>query len=127
MVSSHSWGITCRIRRDIIGKVSTYYKGDMLFESRLGNHRVLVDVPTSMGGSDRAPTPPEYFIASLGSCVGAFVVNYCQQAGLDAAGLKVDVAFDKAEDPTRLTNQKISITLPHADCKKREEAFSSAW
>ena len=32
-----------------MGKVTTYYKGDMLFESKLGNHSVLIDVPTGPG------------------------------------------------------------------------------
>ena len=106
-----------------MGKVSTYYKGDMLFESQIGNHKVLVDVPDVMNGSDRAPTPPDYFVASLGSCVAAFVANYCQQVGLDPSGLRVDVTFDKAEDPTRLINLKVSIYVPNAEFKKREKAF----
>ena len=56
-----------------MAKITTYYKGDMLFESKLGAHSVIIDVPAGMGGKDRGPTPPEIFIASLGSCVGAFV------------------------------------------------------
>jgi uncharacterized OsmC-like protein len=42
----------------------------MSFETTLGNHRLLIDVPASMGGKDRGPTPPELFVASLGSCGG---------------------------------------------------------
>ena len=103
--------------------VTTAYKGDMLFESQLGNHKVLVDVPAGMGGSDRAPTPPEYFIASLGSCVGAFAATYCHQAGIDTRDMTVDVSYEKIDNPTRLTNLKITIKLPHGDCKNREQAL----
>ena len=52
-----------------MSKVSTILKGNMLFETQIRNHRVQIDVPPSMGDQDRGPTPPEFFVASLGSCV----------------------------------------------------------
>lgn len=106
-----------------MGKLTTYYKGDMLFESKVGNHSILIDVPPAMGGSDRSPTPPEFFVASLGSCVAAFVANYCHQVGIDSRDMSVDVTFDKAEDPTRLVNLKVQINLPYGDVEKREKAI----
>jgi uncharacterized OsmC-like protein len=106
-----------------MGKVRTEYKGDMLFESQLGKHTIKVDVPASWGGQDRGPTPPEFFIASLGSCVAALVANYCRKSGLDASGLNVDVTFDKVEDPTRLVNVQVDIDLPNADISGREKAI----
>jgi uncharacterized OsmC-like protein len=106
-----------------MARVSTTYKGEMLFETQLGRHNVLIDVPPSMGGNDRGPTPPEFFVASLGSCVAALVANYCNNAAIDITDLSVDVEFDKAEDPTRLTNVKVLIHLPHADLNGREAAI----
>ena len=106
-----------------MSKITTYYKGDMLFESKLGNHDILIDVPSNMGGRDRGPTPPELFVASLGSCVGAFVANYCNQTNVDAQGMTVDITFDKAGPPTRLVNLKVKINLPNGECKNREKAL----
>ncbi|NLF01371.1 MAG: OsmC family protein [Anaerolineales bacterium] len=106
-----------------MGKITTTYKGDMLFESKMGNHSVLVDVPASMGGSNRAATPPELFIASLGSCVGAFVVQYCNQKGISTQDMSVDVTFDKADDPTRLVNLKVTVNLPCGECAPRAKAL----
>lgn len=60
--------------------IETTYRGDMEFETVLGSHRLVIDAPASMGGKDRGPTPPELFVASLGSCVGAFVASYCGRA-----------------------------------------------
>jgi putative redox protein len=103
--------------------ITTTYKGGMLFESQVGNHKVTIDVPTDMGGADRAPTPPQYFVISLGSCIAAFIAAYCQQAGIDATGLSVDVSFDKVENPTRLINLKVRVKLPRADCEVRKQAL----
>ncbi len=106
-----------------MGKISTYYMGDMLFESEIGNHKLVIDVPPAMGGSDRGPTPPDVFVASLGSCVGAFVAQYCERNGVNTADLSVDVTFDKADDPTRLVNLKVTVNLPHGECKQRKAAI----
>jgi len=106
-----------------MGKIRTEYKGDWLFESTVGDHKVLIDVPGDWGGQNRGPTPPEYFIASLGSCVGALVANYCNKAGLDTDGLTVDVTFDKVSDPVRLENLDVTIDLPNADISGREKAI----
>lgn len=103
--------------------ITTTYKGDMLFESHLGNHTVQIDVPPPMGGSNRGPTPPELFVASLGSCVGAFAATYCQKAGIDTRDMYVDVSFDKADSPTRLINLAITVHLPNGDCQGREKAL----
>ena len=106
-----------------MAKITTYYKGDMLFESKLGNHSVIVDVPAGMGGQDRGPTPPELFIASLGSCVAALVAQYCGRSGIDASDMTVDVSFDKVDDPTRLTNLKVRVDLPHGQYADRQAAI----
>jgi uncharacterized OsmC-like protein len=103
--------------------ITTTYLGDMRFRTKLGDHALLIDVPAEMGGQNRGPTPPQLFVASLGSCVAAFIANYCEKAGVDDSGLAVDVEFDKAEDPTRLVNLRIVIRLPNASCGHREEAL----
>jgi uncharacterized OsmC-like protein len=103
--------------------ITTTYQGDMAFETMLGRHRLLIDVPAAMGGKDRAPTPPELFVASLGSCVAAFVASYCQRVGLDSRELTVEVSYDKAEEPTRLVGLTVTIRLPHAVCGDRQEAI----
>ena len=103
--------------------ITTTYLGDMRFRTKLGDHALLIDVPAEMGGQNRGPTPPQLFVASLGSCVAAFIANYCEKAGIDDSGLAVDVQFDKAEDPTRLVNLGIVIRLPSASCGHREEAL----
>jgi len=103
--------------------ISTAYLGDMLFETTMGNHTIQIDVPATMGGTDRGPTPPELFIASLGSCIGAFAATYCEKSGIDTRDMTVDFNFDKAQDPVRLVNLKAIVKLPHGNCDRREKAI----
>jgi uncharacterized OsmC-like protein len=105
--------------------ITTRYMGDMLFESQMGNHRLITDVPAAMGGSDRGPTPPQVFIASLGSCIGAFVASYCKHTEIDMQDMAIEVTFDKADNPTRLTNISVTINIPNGNgaCAQREEVL----
>ncbi len=103
--------------------IRTQHKGDMLFETQLGRHKLQIDVPASMGGSDRGPMPPDVFVASLGACVAALVADYCNRANLNIDGLTVDVAYEKASDPTRLVDVHIKVHLPKADISGREKAI----
>lgn len=108
-----------------MGKITSCHKGDMLFETTIGNHVVINDVPVTpaWGGKDRAPTPPEYFIASLSSCIAAFVVQYCEQSDLDSHNMSVDVLFDKEDKPSYLKNIKVQINLPSAEIQGRQDAI----
>lgn len=106
-----------------MAKITTFYKGDMLFESQIRDHSIIIDVPDSMGGSDRGPMPPELFVASLGSCIGAFVAQYCENNGIDDTDMQVEMTFDKADDPTRLVDLKATVLLPKGDCKARVKAI----
>ncbi|MCG2786006.1 MAG: OsmC family protein [Anaerolineae bacterium] len=103
--------------------ITTHYKGNMLFETVMGKHTLTIDVPTEMGGSDRGPQPPQIFIASLGSCIGAFVAQYAERVGMDASGMTVDINFEKVADPTRLVNLKAVVKLPNAECGQRINAI----
>lgn len=99
-----------------MSKVITYAKGDNLFESVVGDHRILVDSPDSWGGSNRGPMPPQLFMASLGSCVAVLVNHFCCQHGLCNDELTVEVEYDKADHPSRFTNIRVTVRLPKASC-----------
>ena len=43
-----------------------------------GKHQFEVDEPSSLGGSDRAPTPYDYLLAALGSCTSMTVALYAR-------------------------------------------------
>jgi len=104
-------------------KITTVYKGSMLFETQMGRHNLVIDVPASMGGSDRGPIPPQIFVASLGRCIGAFVAEYCERNNIDTTGMTVDMHYEKAVSPTRLTNLKATVRLPNGTCGERVQAI----
>jgi len=99
-----------------MSRVTTTFKGDTLFEAKLGNHTLTIDGPEIWGGKDRGPLPPQLFMASIGSCVGVLVSNFCREHDLDASDLQVHVDYDNTEYPTRFENIWVKIDLPNAVC-----------
>jgi uncharacterized OsmC-like protein len=75
-----------------------------------------------MNGRDRGRTPPQLFVASLASCLAVFATSYCNNSGINAAGLSVTLSFDKLTKPTRLGNFKAVISIPRGNMGDKEKA-----
>ena len=44
-------------------EITVNHKGEMEFETKIGNHKLTIDIPPENNGKDRGPTPPQLFIA----------------------------------------------------------------
>jgi uncharacterized OsmC-like protein len=55
--------------------------------------------------------------------VGVLVADYCERVGIDADGLAVDVDYQWASDPSRLSDIKVTIDLPNAELNGRARAI----
>lgn len=95
-----------------MASIAVENKGDMAFEVKIGNRTMMMDVPPSMGGKDRAPTPTDVFAASLAACINALVSAYCRDMKMACDGLKVTLDYEKLEKPSRLGKFKARIIMP---------------
>lgn len=87
---------------------------DVKFEIGARNHTVVSDQPQQNGGHDEGMTPPELFLASLGSCAAFYASAYLRKKNLPREGVEVRVTAEKAGPPARLDNFKIEILIPLA-------------
>ncbi len=87
------------------------------FEASARGHRVICDQPLDNGGSDQGMTPPEYLLASLGTCAGFYAAQYLATRSLPADGLEVRVTAEKSLQPARLGSFRIDVTVPALDPK----------
>jgi uncharacterized OsmC-like protein len=58
---------------------------------RIGDRVVKVDQPETIGGTDRAPNPVQFALASLGSCVAHTYRFWSEKLDIPMDGLQVDV------------------------------------
>lgn len=93
-------------------EVQVEHLGAVQFEIKARQHTIASDQPAENGGFDEGMTPPELFLASLGSCAAFYAAAYLRKYKLAAEGTRVRVTADKVKDPARLDNFRISVDIP---------------
>lgn len=109
-----------------MNNVTVAYKGGIKFEAAAGKHRITVDLPGEKGGTDEGMTPPDLFIASLGTCIGVYVVRYCQNAKIDAEGCVISLDWRLSDDKRSIAAVEAKVHLPKADPGPRARAVLEA-
>lgn len=102
-------------------EVTVQHLGAVQFEIKARQHTVVSDQPQENGGFDEGMTPPELFLASLGSCAAFYAAEFLRQKGLATEGTRVNVTAEKVLNPARLSNIRIEVELPLA-CEDRDRA-----
>ncbi|MCB1043178.1 MAG: OsmC family protein [Acidobacteria bacterium] len=89
------------------------HESGLSFKAVSRDHEMVSDQPRTNGGEDKGMTPPEWFLASLGSCVGFYAVKYCEARDLDSRDLRIEVEGSKStEKPIRIASIEIRVCLP---------------
>ena len=63
-----------------------------------GEHRLLADEPTSLGGGDAGPAPFDLVMAGLGACTAITLRMYAERKGLALRRVSVELERDKVGD-----------------------------
>jgi putative redox protein len=87
-------------------------EGGLRFTADIRGHRVPTDQPGWAGGDDSAVSPLELLAASLGTCISLYAHQFCSARGLDATGLGVEVVYETAKAPKRISRFDARVTLP---------------
>ena len=93
-------------------EVTIRHLGDVQFQAEARGHRILCDQPAENHGSDQGMTPPEFLLASLGTCAGFYAAQYLRTRSLSTEGLEVKVHAEKALRPARLAEFRIEVLAP---------------
>jgi putative redox protein len=107
-------------------EVRVEHLGDSQFEIRARGHKLIGDQPIEAGGYDEGMTPPEFLLASLGSCAGYYAADYLRRQQLAVAGTRVQVTAEKLNGPARLDQFRISVEAPIALTETQKDGLHRA-
>ena len=93
-------------------EVKVVHTGKTKFQILARQHVIECDQPVENGGDDTAMTPPEIFLASLGSCAAFYAAQFLSSRKLADHGLQVWVEAEKLRDPARLGNFIVKVQSP---------------
>lgn len=99
------------------------YRSGKKFIATCRGKQLIIDQPLENGGTDEGMTPPEAFIASIGSCMGVYVLNYCRNANINPTDMILSIEWDKAKSPARISKINVEIKIPKSKMKERSEAI----
>jgi len=103
----------------------TFHGGKKVFADYNGfTHET--DQPSGSGGEGTAPSPFELFLASLGTCAGFYVLSFCQQRGIDEAGIELRQSMDWDLKTHMIARVNIEILLPASFPEKYRAAVVQA-
>lgn len=101
-------------------ELTVQHVGDVRFEIAVRGHRLICDQPVENAGADAGMSPPEFLLASLGTCAGYYAVQYLKTRGLPLDGVSVRVSAAKELKPARMENFRIQVITPPLDERHRE-------
>ena len=88
------------------------FPGGARVDANFSAFSVKTDQPMQGGGQGSAPTPFATFLASIGTCAGIYVLDFCQQRGIPTRDIKI-VQRMHSDQMTGLVGQiDLEIQLP---------------
>ena len=88
------------------------FPGGKRVNAEFDGFEVATDQCVDSGGDGSAPEPFEYFLASLATCAGIYVLGFCQKRGIPHDRLRLVQEWDRDGKSNRLTAVRISIEVP---------------
>jgi len=101
------------------------HRGGVKFSAQVRGHEIVSDLPGPRG-TDAGMTPPEWLLASLGSCVGVYVAEFCANHNVPYEGFAVEIDAQKTEDPSRFGAIQCKIHMPDGMPEKMRGAVLRA-
>jgi ribosomal protein S12 methylthiotransferase accessory factor len=88
------------------------FPGNKKVSAEFDGFTLLTDQPKDSGGDGSAPAPFDFFLASMGTCAGIFVLSFCQKRGIPTEGLELSERIEWNEATHLVSKITIEITTP---------------
>ena len=102
------------------------FPGGVQVNAQFNGFEVATDQPEKNGGLNSAPSPFDFFLASLGTCAGFFALRFCQQRQLPTDGLRLQLTTEHDTETKRLDRIEIIMQLPKDFPEKYRSAIIRA-
>lgn len=80
--------------------------------AEFGGFTIETDQSVKGGGDGSAPEPYTFFLASLGTCAGFYVLSFCQSRGISTAGIELEQKVIYDPQKKRIGTIRLDINVP---------------
>jgi putative redox protein len=93
-------------------KIEIILAGGAKVDAKMGDFTIRTDQPVADGGENSAPSPFNLFLASLGTCAGYFVSQFCTSRSIPVTGIKIMQTVYRNDTTHMIERISIDIDLP---------------
>jgi putative redox protein len=87
-------------------------EGNMKVNAEYGNFIIRTDQSKKDGGDETAPAPYQLFLASIGTCAGAYIIAFCKSRNISYDGIELEQKMVYDTVKRKMGQIKINIKLP---------------
>ncbi len=102
------------------------FPGGQRVDASYGKFTVNTDQSVKGGGDGAAPEPFAYFLASLGTCAGIYVLVFCQKRNIPTDEIELVQKMDFDKKTHKLTKVRIEVHVPATFPEKYRAAVARA-
>jgi putative redox protein len=102
------------------------FSGGKKVEALFNDFTVQTDQPISDGGSGTAPSPFDFFLASIGTCTGYYVLSFCQHNNIPTQNITLHAKMQRNPKTHLVELCDISIHVPEDFPQKYTNAVIKA-
>jgi len=83
-------------------RVDAFYKG----------FTIRTDQPEADGGENSAPSPFDFFLSSIGTCAGFYVLNFCRERNIPYQDIELTLSAERNKAKGLIGKITIELKLP---------------
>lgn len=88
------------------------FPGGRRVDASFGDFVVKTDQPPHDGGDGSAPTPFDFFLASMGTCAGIYIVGFCRQRDIPTQNIRIRQSIERDPETHMVRQVNMDIILP---------------
>ncbi len=88
------------------------FPGGARVDAHFGPFTVRTDQPPDSGGENSAPAPFQLFLASIATCAGYYVLQFCKMRAIPAEGIRLIQSTERDAATKMIPKITIDIQLP---------------
>lgn len=91
--------------------VTVDLKDNRKVDANIREFTIRTDQPLGDGGDNTAPSPFEYFLASLATCAGIYIKGFCMRRNIETDDIKLTLTTEYGSDG-KMNKIKIAVKVP---------------
>ena len=88
------------------------FPGGVKVDAAFREFTIHTDQPVRDGGDNSAPSPFIYFLASLATCAGYYVLSFCRSRKIPTEGIELTMKTQREAKGKMVSLVEIEISLP---------------